>query len=237
MKVSPDREQLLRLARADGPRPEQVAAIGDRLSASIASGAPAPVLGGLGTSAKLWIGLGVAVTLGATALLARRDDVEPSPSVTPPAVVDPAPAPRLEPPPPPPSPPAPAAATPGDAEDAKAEPEPAARSPRTARARPHDEPSASVPSLEQEAILLREAATALRAQDLDGAREHLRTHERRFPDGALTHERRVLRIKLLCLEGATDQAVAQARAMLAEGLPARARRQLRSSCARVAFEP
>jgi hypothetical protein len=87
-----------------------------------------------------------------------------------------------------------------------------------------------------EAALLRAAAAALHEGNLSAARQALRDHERRFAAGALALERRLLGVKVACLQGDTDAAIQAARAMVAQGVPARTVRQLETSCAAPALK-
>jgi hypothetical protein len=236
MKRAFDRETLLRLAREDVPTGEQVSRMGARLSASISAGVPAS---GLSWGAKALLTMVVAVPIAAVALPSPSQD-EPGLMSTP-VVISPRHPPNADPPVPEADEPAFEAVVPSSKRS-----EAPASSDRSTRATPSIKPKITRPaaseadgdaaaSLAAEAKLLREAAAALRDHDARRSERLLLEHERRFPTGALSHERRVLHVKLLCLQGAIHRAADEAKKMIERGIPARAAAQLRGSCARVAL--
>jgi hypothetical protein len=208
--IDPDSEApdglrtLLESARQQGPSDEQRA----RLQASLlplfgasmlvdaalkASPSGAPAAAGAGTLAlKVVGGVLIAGMLGVGGWLATRSAPEP------------APAPHV-------------AATPG--QRAAAEPAPeqqataveAAPSAALAPPRPREtiaptvSKSDSQKAVLEEAALLHEARTAL-GPDPSKALELSRTHQRRFPSGALTQEREVIAIQALSQLGRGDDA-------------------------------
>jgi RNA polymerase sigma-70 factor (ECF subfamily) len=92
--------------------------------------------------------------------------------------------------------------------------------------------SAPDSSLAEEIRLLRTANDASRALNHAGALFLVEEHERRFPRGFLTDERRVQKILVLCDLGRKDQARSEARKFTADHPSSPLNARLSSSCAR-----
>jgi RNA polymerase sigma factor (sigma-70 family) len=84
--------------------------------------------------------------------------------------------------------------------------------------RPASTPSAPTvqPGVDAEAALLATALAALAARDPTAASQAIATHEREFPTGALVLERRVARVRALCMAGHPAQARGEAQALQRE---------------------
>lgn len=80
-----------------------------------------------------------------------------------------------------------------------------AQEPRAAESAPAQAP-APAPSVKAELVLIRRASQALRSGDAAGALQLLERHQREYPRGALSIERRGLRVFVLCRLGATAEA-------------------------------
>jgi RNA polymerase sigma-70 factor (ECF subfamily) len=86
----------------------------------------------------------------------------------------------------------------------------AARPVVATRASTNRAPEPSRTSVDEEAALLARAMTAMRAGDASAALQAIADHERRFPDGTLAIDRKVARVRALCLAGKTSQARGEA---------------------------
>ncbi|HWB76087.1 MAG TPA: sigma factor [Nannocystaceae bacterium] len=80
----------------------------------------------------------------------------------------------------------------------------------TRAARPTPTREAPRDVVDDEAALLARAMTAMRAGDATSALDAIADHERRFPNGKLALDRKVTRVRALCLAGKTAQARGEA---------------------------
>ncbi len=83
---------------------------------------------------------------------------------------------------------------------------PRAPEPRAPELTPGDASPTPQDPLQREAALLAQARTALRSADPTAAQALLDRHAREFPDGALTDERRLSQISVICLSGQVQRA-------------------------------
>lgn len=119
---------------------------------------------------------------------------------------------------------APAALAPATTETAPATPEtaaavsPSSDAPAASSARAHD-------GLAQEVALLSRATSALRSGHAADALRLLDEHQRRFPNGALSQERRAAKVQALCSLGRSKEAHAELAQLPARSLAAARARQ------------
>jgi hypothetical protein len=214
------------------------AATGSAIAAPLAGGAVAAVGGG--AVVKWGIVLAVTVAaLGARSAVVRRPapDAAGTPSRTAPAAVVAAKAPsvvvsvpRLT-TPAVPSPVPSSASAPSAAEPIASWPEHARPvAPVTAASAPTSAEPSTV-SVVEEARLLREANMALQSGDVRVAMDRLDAHARAFPRGALSEEREVERVSVLCAAGQTAAAREAALLFVAAYPASPLAPRIRASCA------
>lgn len=159
-----------------------------------AAGAKAGLLGGkLALVKAAFAGSIVAGAVAGSAVLGTAEEDAPPPAANDPAMVVVTSTARGDPEPPPTEPP-----SPPFAETASA-----AELPRDRRAAAAPAPSAA--ALSEEARLLKRAGSSIGA-DPGAALAAIAEHQRRFPSGALTHEREVLAIRALLALGKRGEA-------------------------------
>ncbi len=215
--------------------------VADRVARSVAlaiSTAPARAAAGLGSSlGGLKLALGIGALLG-TAVLGARVFSPPTPPSTsaspaPPRAFGASPAtapagrespravppraPRSDPPSPPPPDPGSAAASVPRSKPLPTEPRPSAKADPQAR-------------LEAEVALIAHAKDALDRDAPAAALQQLDEHQRSFPDGQLTTERRAYRAVALCQLGRTKQGRAEARIFVEGPAPRALIRTVRDGC-------
>ncbi len=244
-----DAEALLAKGRASPPRPDEAsrarmrervlaragaAALAGATVASVAKASPS-VVATTGKIGLVWKLVAVLVlgggVVGGVSLLGRANEpapraptAEPAPAFAPPREQSSAAAASEGVDPPPPAT-ASVAEAPSPAPSAEAS-RPGASAVPAPSSRPSPERR---DSLEQELALLASAQTALRSGQPAQALALTDEHAKRFPQGMLGAERRLIRIRALCASGRKEQGLAEGRAAFPdEASPGR--QQLEVAC-------